>query len=225
MRRSLLADETGFIVSSELVLIATILVIGLIVGMSEVQHAVVGELNDVADAIGSANQSYSYSGFTKRDRGWGWGAGWGWGGVHAYTAGSMFVDLQDACDLNQCMLACNPPVIEAPKSAQADMWVSRRFRWWPFRQFPVLVSFPFRESPCRLFRSRMRPSRSFPSSGSSRPGTAVHGLPRSCGGQHSDAGDPGSGCAAADSRHLDLIDTTHFVERSTARLEQPGCWR
>jgi hypothetical protein len=115
MRRSLLADETGFIVSSELVLIATILVIGLIVGMSEVQHAVVGELNDVADAIGSANQSYSYSGFTKRDRGMGWGGGWGWGGVHAYTAGSLFVDLQDACDLNQCMLACNPPVIEAPK--------------------------------------------------------------------------------------------------------------
>ena len=113
MRRSLLADETGFIVSSELVLVATILVIGLIVGMSEVQHAVVGELNDVADAIGSANQSYSYSGFTKRDRGW--AGGWGWGGVHAYTAGSLFVDLQDDCDMNQCMLACNPPLIEAPK--------------------------------------------------------------------------------------------------------------
>lgn len=122
MAQSLWRDESGFIISAELVLIATILVIGLIVGMSEVQHAVVAELNDVADAIGSANQSYSYSGFTKRD-GWGggWGGGWGrggwgWGGgVHAYTAGSFFVDVQDACDLNQCMLACNPPVAEAPK--------------------------------------------------------------------------------------------------------------
>jgi hypothetical protein len=118
MAQSLWRDESGFIVSAELVLIATILVIGLIVGMSEVQHAVVAELNDVADAIGSANQSYSYSGFTKRD-GWGggWGrGGWGWGGgVHAYTAGSFFVDVQDECDLNQCMLACNPPVAEAPK--------------------------------------------------------------------------------------------------------------
>jgi hypothetical protein len=108
----MLADESGFIISSELVLVATLLVIGLIVGMSEVQHAVVAELNDVADAIGSANQSYSYSGFTKRD---GWG-GWGWCGVHAYTAGSVFVDLQDECDMNQCMLACNPPVVEAPKT-------------------------------------------------------------------------------------------------------------
>jgi hypothetical protein len=112
MARRLFADESGFIISSELVLVATLLVIGLIVGMSEVQHAVVAELNDVADAIGSANQSYSFSGFTKRD----WGGGWGWGcGVHAYTAGSAFLDLQDACDLNQCMLACNPPVSEAPK--------------------------------------------------------------------------------------------------------------
>lgn len=112
MARKLLADESGFIISAELVLVATLLVIGLIVGMSEVQHAVVSELNDVADAIGSANQSYHYSGFSKRD--WGRG-GWGWGGTHAHTAGSVFVDVQDACDLNQCMLACNPPVVEAPK--------------------------------------------------------------------------------------------------------------
>ena len=112
MFRRMFADESGFIVSAELVLVATLLVIGLIVGMSEVQHAVVAELNDVADAIGSANQSYSYSGFAKRDRGW----GSGWCGVHAYTAGSAFVDLQDECDLNQCMLACNPPVMEAPKT-------------------------------------------------------------------------------------------------------------
>ena len=110
MLRKMFADESGFIISSELVLVATLLVIGLIVGMSEVQHAVVAELNDVADAIGAANQSYHYSGFTKRDR------NWGWCGVHAHTAGSVFVDLQDACDLNQCMLACDPPVIEAPKT-------------------------------------------------------------------------------------------------------------
>jgi hypothetical protein len=118
MSRKLLADESGFIISAELVLVATLLVIGLIVGMSEVQHAVVAELNDVADAIGSANQSYHYSGFTKRD--WGWGGWYGYGcGVHAYTAGSVFVDLQDECDLNQCMLACNPPVVEAPKTGGA----------------------------------------------------------------------------------------------------------
>ena len=47
MLRELLNDEAGFIVSAELVLIATILVIGLIVGLSSIQHAIVQELNDV----------------------------------------------------------------------------------------------------------------------------------------------------------------------------------
>lgn len=111
MLQRLMQDETGFIISAELVMVATILVIGVIVGLSEVQHAVVGELNDVADAIGSANQSYGYSGFSKVDGGWGFCGGT----VHAWTVGSSFVDLQDACDLNQCQLACNPPVIEFPK--------------------------------------------------------------------------------------------------------------
>jgi len=47
MLRTLLNDEAGFIVSAELVLVATILVIGMIVGLSEVQHAVVQELGDL----------------------------------------------------------------------------------------------------------------------------------------------------------------------------------
>ena len=64
MLNRLFQDEAGFIVSAELVLVATLLVIGLIVGLSEVQHAIVSELNDVADAIGSLNQSYCFSGFS-----------------------------------------------------------------------------------------------------------------------------------------------------------------
>ena len=52
MLQRLWYDENGFLVSSELVLIATLLVIGLIVGLSEIQHGVVQELNDVGDAIG-----------------------------------------------------------------------------------------------------------------------------------------------------------------------------
>src|SRR6056297_1274428 len=51
-------DEQGFLVSAELVLIATILVIGLIVGFTSIQHAVVAEMNDVGDSIGALNQSY-----------------------------------------------------------------------------------------------------------------------------------------------------------------------
>ncbi len=106
MLRTLLNDEAGFIVSAELVLVATILVIGMIVGLSEIQHAVVAELNDVADAIGSLNQSYCFSGFSKAK---------GYDGVAAYTRGSIFFDTGDECDNNQCDISCDKPLPEGPK--------------------------------------------------------------------------------------------------------------
>lgn len=109
MLTQLLHDESGFIVSAELVLIATILVIGLVVGLSEVQHAVVQELNDVGDAIGSLNQSYCFSGFSKKSM---FGGGQG---VKAYTRGSIFQDAVDECDNNQCDIDCDAPVMEGPK--------------------------------------------------------------------------------------------------------------
>lgn len=102
----LLHDECGFVVSAELVLVATIVVIGLVVGLSEVQHAVVSELNDVADAIGSLNQSYAFGGFATFK---------GKNQVKAATSGSAFTDVTDDCDNNQCDLACEPPQPEAPK--------------------------------------------------------------------------------------------------------------
>ena len=105
MFKALLNDEAGFIVSAELVLVATLLVIGLIVGLSEVQHAVVQELNDVGDAIGKINQSYYYAGFSKYDG----------KHVHAYTAGSAFSDQMDDCDMNECEITCDPPRPEGPK--------------------------------------------------------------------------------------------------------------
>ncbi|HBN77368.1 MAG TPA: hypothetical protein DD473_16475 [Planctomycetaceae bacterium] len=111
MLKALLNDEAGFIVSAELVLIATILVIGLIVGLSSIQHAVVAELNDVGDAIGSLNQSYLYTGFSK-EKSFGGGGG---NGIAAYTRGSVFVDQTDDCDNDQCDIACDVPVNEGPK--------------------------------------------------------------------------------------------------------------
>ncbi len=108
MLRKLLQDESGFIVSAELVLVATLLVIGLIVGLSEVQHAVVAELNDVGDAIGKLNQSYSFSGFSKCSI-------FGYE-IKAFTRGSSFADQQDECDCNQCGIDCDAPVQEGPKS-------------------------------------------------------------------------------------------------------------
>ena len=105
--RALLNNEAGFVVSAELVLIATILVIGLIVGLNEVQHAVVSELNDVGDAIGNVDQSYYYSGFSAYKN--------GSDTVKSYTRGSSWRDTTDDCDNSQCDIACDEPVVEGPK--------------------------------------------------------------------------------------------------------------
>jgi len=104
-------DDSGFIVSSELVLIATICVIGLIVGLVEVQWAVVGELNDVSDAIGSLNQGFQFAGFTSTKT-----QGVGGNRIKGQVFGSIFVDTVDECDNNQCTIGCDAPVPEFPKS-------------------------------------------------------------------------------------------------------------
>lgn len=49
-------DEAGFILSSELVLIATIVILAAVVGLSEVSLAINHELNDVANAFYAVNQ-------------------------------------------------------------------------------------------------------------------------------------------------------------------------
>ena len=54
--------EAGFIVSAELVLIATILVIGLIVGMVAIRDSMTAEMKDVAEAMGALDQSYTFNG-------------------------------------------------------------------------------------------------------------------------------------------------------------------
>jgi Flp pilus assembly pilin Flp len=109
MLRNFWNDQNGFIVSAELVLIATILVIGMIVGLSELQHSIVQELNDVGDAIGSVNQGYFYSGFQALKSFASPIA------VKSYTRGSQFVDQTDDCDNNQCSLTCEPAQSESFK--------------------------------------------------------------------------------------------------------------
>ena len=106
MLRNFWNDESGFIVSSELILIATIVVIGIITGLVEIQWAVVGELNDVADAIGSLNQSYQISGFTSYKTISGSG-----NTIKGRFTGSQFIDVVDECDNNQNSLGCDAPVV------------------------------------------------------------------------------------------------------------------
>ena len=87
-------DDLGFVVSAELVLIGTILVIGMIVGLATVRDQVVQELGDVGLAIGQINQSYSWSGIT---------------GHTSSVAGSAFVDTVDFCDDAEAQTAGEPP--------------------------------------------------------------------------------------------------------------------
>lgn len=77
------ADERGFVVSSELVLIATIVVIGLLAGLTTLRDQVALEMGDFAGSIGNVKQSYSYSGVT---------------GHTSSVAGSGFADTRDFCE-------------------------------------------------------------------------------------------------------------------------------
>jgi hypothetical protein len=87
MIRKLWTDEAGFIVSAELVLVATMLVIGMIVGLTVVRNQVVQELGDLGAALGMISQGYEYTGVSKADS----------TTTFAVTDGSGWDDLIDEC--------------------------------------------------------------------------------------------------------------------------------
>lgn len=89
MLNQLWNDESGFVISAELVLVMTIAVLSMIVGLSEVAVAVNTELNDISNAIGAMNQSYGFTGFIG-----------GGGKLKSFYSGSRFKDRADECDSN-----------------------------------------------------------------------------------------------------------------------------
>lgn len=82
----------GFAVTTELVLITTITVLGLTAGLTILRDATTAELNDVAEAVGSLNQSFGYHGIQASlgEDNTGVGAVDPVGG--AFSAGSLFSD-------------------------------------------------------------------------------------------------------------------------------------
>lgn len=84
-------DDAGFIVSAELILIATIAVLSLVVGLSEVAFGINQELEDVGSAIGALNQTYAYNGVA---------------GHKGSASGSKFHDQIDYCDA-ETDVVCN----------------------------------------------------------------------------------------------------------------------
>lgn len=92
MLHQLLNDESGVIISAELVLVLTIGVLAMVVGLAEVAVAVNTELNDVSNAIGALNQSFGFTGFV--------GNGGPAGKVKSFFFGTTFIDTIDDCDTN-----------------------------------------------------------------------------------------------------------------------------
>ena len=62
LMRRLWHDDGGALIATEWVFVATILILGLVVGLTAISRAVEGELVDLANAIGSLNQSFSFGG-------------------------------------------------------------------------------------------------------------------------------------------------------------------
>lgn len=96
MLRKFWNDENGAIISAELALVLTIVVIGVIVGLSEVAKAVNTELNDISNALGALDQSYGFTGYVGGN-----GRGGNGGKQTAFTHGTTWIDSPDDCDLNQ----------------------------------------------------------------------------------------------------------------------------
>ncbi len=57
-------DEAGFVVTVEMILVATVVVIGIVAGLTVVRDAILAELQDTANAINAVNQSYGIAGAT-----------------------------------------------------------------------------------------------------------------------------------------------------------------
>lgn len=80
---SLWRDQSGFVISSELIFIATLLVIGMVTGLTTIRDQVALELADIADAVSELDQSFSYAAVTA---------------TVGSVAGSTFLDAADFCE-------------------------------------------------------------------------------------------------------------------------------
>jgi hypothetical protein len=81
LMRRVWQDDTGALIATEWVFVATILVLGSITGLVAVRQAVISELVEFANAVMSLNQSYSFSGQSN---------------CESSTAGSQYIDSTQA---------------------------------------------------------------------------------------------------------------------------------
>ena len=94
-----LNDDDGALIATEWLFVVTILVIGLVAGLTSVRNAVVNELEDVADAVGSLSQSYSFGGTR---------------GCCARTNSSQFTDSVKSYPVDVCTDPILGPAVTCP---------------------------------------------------------------------------------------------------------------
>ncbi len=92
MLKKLWSDDQGALIAMEFLFVATILVIGIIAGLSSVRSAVNVELSELANAILALSQGYSISGQQ---------------GCCAQTDGSQAIDTPSTVP----EVLCTPPAI------------------------------------------------------------------------------------------------------------------
>ncbi len=90
MFRRLWNDECGALLSAEIVLAGTILVIGVITGLTSARDAVVTELADLGGAVAWLDQSYTLGGIKAH---------------HSTSFGTDYFDCHDQCDLDDSAAA------------------------------------------------------------------------------------------------------------------------
>lgn len=80
---SRLASEDAYVISVELLLVATVAIIGLMVGYTSIRDAAIAELSDLSGAVQDINQHYTFNGLV---------------GHSGESHGSGFSDSLDWCD-------------------------------------------------------------------------------------------------------------------------------
>lgn len=95
--RKLWHDDCGALIATELLFVATILVLGLIVGLVGLRNAIVAELTELGNAVLALSQSYSFGGLS---------------GCCASTQGSQAIDIPGLLTPPTCVPADIPSVIE-----------------------------------------------------------------------------------------------------------------
>lgn len=104
-------ENDGAIVSAEIMLVATILVLGVIVGLKSVRDSVVTELADVAQAVSNIDQSFCYSGVS---------------GHSANSGGGHFSDQLDFCDASgDNSNAQTSKCVNVAHSGYGEMWAQK----------------------------------------------------------------------------------------------------